>query len=79
MLCGRSFSSSQRYFLPFLPTSGIGMNGSRRLRHAHRARARTAVPPCGVLKVLCRFMWMTSKPISPGRTWPRMALRLAPS
>ena len=36
-------------------------------------------PPWGVEKVLCRFIWMTSKPMSPGLTLPRIALRLAPS
>jgi hypothetical protein len=28
---------------------------------------------------LCRLKWQTSKPRSPGRVMPRMALKLAPS
>ena len=36
-------------------------------------------PPCGVENVLCRFRWMQSKPISPGRTRPITAFRFAPS
>ena len=36
-------------------------------------------PPWGVLHVLCRLKWTTSKPMSPGRTMPMMALALAPS
>src|SRR4030067_780071 len=36
-------------------------------------------PPGGVEKVLCKFTWMTSKPMSPGFTLPRMAFRFAPS
>jgi hypothetical protein len=36
-------------------------------------------PPCGMAKVLCRFMWLTSAPMSPGEVRPTWALRLAPS
>jgi hypothetical protein len=36
-------------------------------------------PPCGMQKVLCRFMWLTSAPISAGEVRPTWALRLAPS
>ena len=54
------------------------MNGSSR-GLTPTAPAPGPPPPCGVEKVLCRFMWMTSKPMSPGRTLPRIALRFAPS
>ncbi len=36
-------------------------------------------PPCGWENVLCRFTWTMSKPMSPGRVWPMIAFRLAPS
>ncbi len=36
-------------------------------------------PPCGMQKVLCRLMWQTSAPSSPGLSRPTWALRLAPS
>ncbi len=36
-------------------------------------------PPCGMAKVLCRFMWLTSAPMWPGEVRPTCALRLAPS
>src|SRR5574343_975143 len=36
-------------------------------------------PPCGMAKVLCRFMWLTSAPMKPGEVRPTWALRLAPS
>ena len=36
-------------------------------------------PPCGMQKVLCRFKWLTSEPISPGFDIPTIALRFAPS
>ena len=35
-------------------------------------------PPCGMAKVLCRFMWLTSAPMA-GRGQADLALRLAPS
>ena len=36
-------------------------------------------PPWGVEKVLCRLKWTMSKPMSPGREMPKIALALAPS
>ena len=36
-------------------------------------------PPCGMQNVLCRLMWQTSAPMSPGRQRPTCAFRLAPS
>ncbi len=36
-------------------------------------------PPCGMAKVLCRFMWLTSAPMLAGEVSPTWALRLAPS
>ena len=36
-------------------------------------------PPCGMAKVLCRFRWLTSPPISPGFTSPTSAFMFAPS
>ncbi len=36
-------------------------------------------PPWGCEKVLCRLIWITSTPQSPGRVIPMIALRLAPS
>src|ERR1039457_3483948 len=36
-------------------------------------------PPCGVENALCRFMCMTSTPMSAGRTLPTKALKFAPS
>src|SRR5213083_1299310 len=36
-------------------------------------------PPCGMQKVLCRFKWQTSAPMSPGRQRPTCAFRFAPS
>ncbi|MNT40122.1 hypothetical protein D3C72_1764160 [compost metagenome] len=36
-------------------------------------------PPCGMQKVLCRFMCDTSAPMSAGRVRPTCAFMLAPS
>ena len=36
-------------------------------------------PPCGMAKVLCRFKWHTSAPISAGLVRPTCAFMLAPS
>ena len=36
-------------------------------------------PPCGPVKVLCKFKCTASKPISPGRTLSIMAFKFAPS
>eukprot|EP00959_Pyramimonas_sp_CCMP1952_P220936 4619293-Pyramimonas_sp.AAC.1 len=36
-------------------------------------------PPCGMQKVLCRFKWHTSAPISPGEVSPTCAFMFAPS
>ena len=36
-------------------------------------------PPWGMQKVLCRFRWQTSAPMSPGRQRPTWAFMLAPS
>ncbi len=36
-------------------------------------------PPCGMQKVLWRFRWQTSAPMSPGRQSPTCAFMLAPS
>ena len=36
-------------------------------------------PPCGMQKVLCRFRWQTSAPISPGLQSPTWAFMFAPS
>ena len=36
-------------------------------------------PPCGIQKVLCKFKWLTSPPMSPGLDKPTMAFMLAPS
>ena len=33
----------------------------------------------GVEKVLCRFMWTMSKPMSPGHAIPKKAFKFAPS
>ena len=71
----RSASGSVRLRMA---TIGTGRNGSRRCA-TPTGPAPGPPPPCGVEKVLCRFMWITSKPMSPGLTLPRMALRLAPS
>ena len=59
-------------------TTGIGMKGSRRLL-TPTAPEPGPPPPCGVENVLCRFIWMTSKSMSPGRTLPSIAFKLAPS
>jgi hypothetical protein len=61
------------------PAAGrAGQERHQPLGDGHRAGPGPP-PPWGVAKVLCRFMWTMSKPMSPGRTTPRMALRLAPS
>ena len=57
---------------------GDGRNGFKNSLHP-TAPEPGPPPPCGVEKVLCRFRWTTSNPISPGRTIPMMALRFAPS
>ena len=36
-------------------------------------------PPCGMQKVLWRFRWQTSAPMSPGRQSPTIAFMFAPS
>jgi hypothetical protein len=36
-------------------------------------------PPCGMQKVLCRFMWLTSAPMVAGEVRPTWAFMLAPS
>ena len=36
-------------------------------------------PPCGWENDLCRLTWTMSKPMSPGREWPMIAFRFAPS
>ena len=43
-----------------------------------RPGPRTAAP-CGWLNDLWRLTWTMSKPMSPGREWPMIAFRLAPS
>ena len=58
--------------------TGPGRNGTRRSTTA-TGPAPGPPPPWGVAKVLWRLEWTMSKPMSPGRTTPRMALRLAPS
>jgi len=58
--------------------AGAGMWGARCALNA-TGPAPGPPPPCGVVKVLCRFMWTTSNPRSPGRVSPSSALRFAPS
>ena len=43
------------------------------------SRAEHGLTKEDVEKVLCKFICSTSKPMSPGRAMPRMALRFAPS
>ena len=63
---------------PVFSTVGTGMKGARCFRTA-TGPAPGPPPPCGWEKVLCRLIWITSTPQSPGRVTPMMAFRLAPS
>ena len=76
MDCGRLQSSA--YSSPSFTTTGVGRNGAR-WSLIPTGPEPGPPPPCGVVKVLCRLKWHTSKPRSPGRVMPRMALKLAPS
>ena len=49
------------------------------IRHSGKTPRTRVVATCGVVKVVWRLKWHTSKPRSPGRAMPRMALRFAPS
>src|SRR5947209_15005294 len=73
---------SSLYFPPSFPavfsTVGVGRYGSS-FDTTPTTPDPGPPPPCGVVKVLCRLKWQTSKPRSPGRVMPRIALRLAPS
>src|SRR6267143_488045 len=69
---------SSAYASPSFVTTGTGRNGSR-CALTPTGPAPGPPPPWGVVKVLCRLKWQTSKPRSPGRVIPRIALRLAPS
>ena len=59
-------------------TTGAGRCGAS-AGVQHTGPAPGPPPPCGVPKVLCRLRWTTSKPRSPKRMRPRIALRFAPS
>ena len=59
-------------------TCGRGRNGSIRSETAI-GPAPGPPPPCGCVKDLCRLKCTMSKPMSPGRQMPMIALRLAPS
>src|SRR3990172_4886282 len=63
---------------PLLVTRGVGRNGSR-CAFTPTGPAPGPPPPWGVVNVLWRLKWQTSKPKSPGRVIPRIAFRLAPS
>ena len=57
---------------------GAGRNGAR-CAATQMGPMPGPPPPCGMQNVLCRLMWQTSAPMSPGRQRPTCAFRLAPS